>query len=183
MAAVVAQLVEQVASQKKELAYALLKIQVLEKRLRLQRIQKYGPSNEKLSNLQLELLEQESAVSQEEVVAESERTAPPPVTEQKKRKHPGRQTLPVDLPRVEQVIASTTEQCVCGKCGAETAAIGYEVSEVLDVEPARYFVEVTRREKLACKARPEQGVMAAPLAARIIDRSLVSDRVIIDTLV
>ena len=41
--------------------------------------------------------------------------------------------------------------------------IGYEVSEVLDVEPARYFVQVTKREKRACKSCPEQGVMAAPL--------------------
>jgi hypothetical protein len=42
-----------------ELAYSKLKIQVLEERLRLQRIEKYGPSSEKLSSLQLELLEQE----------------------------------------------------------------------------------------------------------------------------
>ena len=68
-----------------ELAYSKLKIQVLEERLRLQRIEKYGPSSEKLSNLQLELLEQEPGVSREEVVAESERKAPPPATERKKR--------------------------------------------------------------------------------------------------
>jgi transposase len=61
--------------------------------------------------------------------------------------------------------------------------IGYEVSEVLDVEPARYFVQVTKREKRACKACPEQGVAAAPLPIRIIDKSLVSDGVIIDTVV
>ena len=183
MAEVVAQLKEQVASQNRELEYARLKIQVLEERLRLVRIQKYGPSSEKLSNLQLELLEQEPGVSQQEVAAESERKAPPPATEQKKRKHPGRQTLPANLPRVERVIACTPEQCVCGNCGAETTVIGYEVSEVLDVEPARYFVQVTKREKRACKTCPEQGVTAATLPIRIIDKSLVSDRVIIDTVV
>jgi hypothetical protein len=160
-----------------------LKIQALEERLRLVRIQKYGPSSEKLSNLQLELLEQEPGVSQEEVAVESERKAPPPATEQKKRKHPGRQTLPANLPRVERVIACTPEQCVCGNCGAETTVIGYEVSEVLDVEPARYFVQVTKREKRACKTCPEQGVTAATLPIRIIDKSLVSDRVIINTVV
>src|SRR5665811_392581 len=42
-----------------EVAYSKLKIQVLEERLRLQRIEKYGPGSEKLSSLQLELLEQE----------------------------------------------------------------------------------------------------------------------------
>ncbi len=166
-----------------ELAYSKLKIQVLEERLRLQRIEKYGPSSEKLSSLQLELLEQEPGVSRQEVVAESQRPAPPPATERKKRPHPGRQTLPADLPRVERVIACTPEQCVCGNCGRDTTLIGYELSEVLNVEPARYFVEVTKREKRACKTCPEQGVMAAPLPDRIIDKSLVSDEVIINTVV
>ena len=183
-AEVIAQLEEQVASQKKELEYARLKIQLLEERLRLQRISKYGPGSEKLSSLQLELLEQEPGVSNQEVAAESEREASAPVSgTKKKRKHPGRQTLPAGLPRVERVISCTPEQCVCGNCGAETAVIGYEVSEVLDVEPARYFVQVTKREKRACKACPEHGVMAAHLPTRIIDKSLVSDGVIIDTVV
>src|ERR1700687_3290710 len=122
-----------------EAAYARLKIQVLEERLRLQRIEKYGPSSEKLSSLQLELLEQEPGVSRQEVVAESQRPATPPATERKKRPHPGRKTLPADLPRVERVIACTPEQCLCGNCGRDTTLIGYEVIEVLDVEPARYF--------------------------------------------
>jgi transposase len=167
-----------------EAAYSKLKIQVLEERLRLQRIEKYGPGSEKLSNLQLELLEQEPGVSSAEVAAESGREVlAPDSKEKKKRKHPGRQTLPADLPRVERIIACTPEQCVCGNCGGETNVIGYEVSEVLDVKPAEYFVQVTKREKRACKSCPERGVAAAPLPARIIDKSLVSDGVIIDTVV
>ena len=56
-----------------ELQHALLKNQVLEERLRLARIAKYGKASEKLSDLQLELLELEPGVSSEEVQAESER--------------------------------------------------------------------------------------------------------------
>ena len=175
---------KQLDTRSNELQYARLKIQLLEERLRLQRIAKYGPGSEKLSSLQLELLEQEPGVSNREVAAESEReVAAPASKEQKKRKHPGRQTLPANLPRVERVIACTAEQCVCGNCGAETTVIGYEVSEVLDVEPAKYFVAVIKREKRACKSCPEQGVTAAALPIRIIDKSLVSDGVIIDTVV
>ena len=49
------------------------------------------------------------------MAAETEREAPAPVSEAKKeRKHPGRQTLPADLSRVERVIALHAEQCVCG---------------------------------------------------------------------
>ena len=184
LAEINAQLKQQLDAATKELEYARMKIQLLEERLRLRRIEKYGPGSEKLSNLQLELLEQEPGVNNQEVAAESEREAHPPVSEaKKKRKHPGRQTLPADLPRVERVIVCTPEQCVCGNCAAETKVIGYEVSEVLDVEPARYFVQITKREKRACKACPEQGVAAAPLPVRIIDKSLVSDGVIIDTVV
>ncbi len=51
------------------------------------------------------------------------------------------------------------------------------------MEPARYFVRVTKREKRACERCERGGVAAAPLPARIIDKSLVSDRVVIDTLV
>jgi transposase len=170
-----------VVTYENRLQYAELKIQVLEERLRLQRIAKYGPGSEKLTKEQLELLELEPGVSNLEVEAESQRE---PVSAAPTRcKHPGRQSLPPDLPRVERVIPCTAEQCVCGHCGGETTVIGYEQSEQLDVEPATYFVLVTKREKRACKQCEEEGVATAPAPARIIEKSLVSDRVIVDTVV
>jgi transposase len=84
---------------------------------------------------------------------------------------------------VERVIACTPEQCVCGGCGQSTTLIGYEESEQLDVEPVKYFVLVTKREKRACKRCEERGVMAAPLPPRIIEKSLVSNQVIVDAIV
>ena len=172
---------QQLDSTQQRLQFAELKVQMLEEKLRLQRIAKYGPSSEKLATLQMELLEEEPGVSDEEVQAESQRERLP--STRNRRKHPGRQSLPANLPRVERVIACTPAQCVCGQCGAETAVIGYEESEHLDVEPPKYFVVVTKREKRACKSCEEQGVMAAPLPPRIIEKSLVSDRVVIDTLI
>jgi transposase len=168
-----------------ELQYARLKIQILEEHLRLRRIARYGPGSEKLSNLQLQLLEEEPGVTSEEVQAESQREALPKPDEKKRqrRAHPGRQTLPAHLPRVEKIIACTAEQCVCGQCGAETKVIGYDESEILNVKPAEYYVEVIKREKRACKQCEEQGVAMAPLPVRIIDKSLVSDRIVIDTIV
>jgi transposase len=81
------------------------------------------------------------------------------------------------------VIACAPEQCTCSACGQPTTVIGYDVSEQLDVEPAKYFVVVTKREKRACKHCEKGGVAAAPVAARIIDKSLVSDRMVINTVV
>jgi transposase len=164
------------------LKFAEYKVRVLEEKLRLIRIEKYGPGSEKLSDDQLELLELEPGVSSAEVEAESQRQQLQ-LPLKKARQHPGRQQLPAELPRVEQIIRCTADQCVCTKCGKETTIIGYESAEQLDVEPARYFVRVTKREKRACKECEEQGVQSAPLPARIIDKGLASDRVVIDAVV
>lgn len=175
-----------VAEQK--LQVAELQVQKLEEQLRLRRIEKYGPGSEKLSNLQLELLEGEPGVSDAEVQAESERpllngaVTEVLVREHTRRKHPGRQTLSPELPRVERVIPCPAEQCICQQCGQPTAVIGYEVSEQLEVEPAKYFVVVTKREKRACKCG-RNGVVTAPVPKRIIDKGLVSDGVVIDTII
>src|ERR1700726_2567401 len=164
------------------LKFAEYKNRVLEERLRLLRIEKYGPGSEKLSDAQLELLELEPGVSSAEVEAESER-GQLKLPLKGAKKHPGRQELPAHLPRIEKIIACTPEQCVCGNCGKENSVIGYQKSEQLDVKPAEYFVVVTKREKRACKACEEQGVECAPLPGRIIEKGLASDRVVIDTVV
>jgi len=169
---------------RRALALAHLQIQDLKGQLRLALIKKYGPGSEKLSDAQLNLLGLEPGVSNVEVQAESARgPLLTPANGQKRRKHPGRQELPAELPRVERVIACAPEQCTCSACGQPTAVIGYDVSEQLDVEPAKYFVVVTKREKRACKHCEESGVATAPAPVRIIDKGLVSDRVVIDTMV
>ena len=165
------------------LHYAELKIQVLEARLRLVRLAKYGPGSEKLSDAQLELLELEPGISVQEVQAESKRESLPRSTERSHRKHPGRQTLPADLRRVEVLVPCREEQRVCPQCGDERVVIGHEQSEQLDVEPAQYFVQVTKREKRACRQCEEQGVVTAAVPPRIIEKGLASDRVVIDTVV
>ena len=135
---------------KRQLHWAHLKIQVLEERLRLQRIQKYGPGSEKLSDVQLELLELEPGVSQSEVQAESVREPLPPQTRtQRQRLHPGRQELPANLPRVERVIECAPEQCQCSQCGQPTTVIGYESSEQLEVEPAKLSTAVVNQYLMA----------------------------------
>ena len=61
--------------------------------------------------------------------------------------------------------------------------IGYEESSQLDVEPAKYFVLVTKREKRACRSCEELGVFSAPLPPRIIEKCLASDRIVIETVI
>src|SRR5271165_7345412 len=86
------------------LRFAEYKVRVLEERLRLVLIEKYAPGSEKLSEAQLELLELEPGVSSAEVEAESQRDQLQ-LPLKAARNHPGRQQLPAELPRTEQVIA------------------------------------------------------------------------------
>jgi len=156
-----------------------VEIHLLQERLRKQRIGFLGPSSETLSDLQLELLaEQEPGATREEVEAESRRepilTAPP----RKRKPHPGRKPLPEHLPRVEEVITCETN---CTHCGGETRLIGYDLSEVLDREPAKWFVRITKREKRSCGKC--SAIQMPPLAPRIVEKGLASDRVVIETVI
>ena len=167
-----------IAMLERELQWAHLKIQVLEERLRQRRIQLLGPHSETLSDLQLELLaEEEPSATGEEVEAETRRE---PLPQKRERKpHPGRRPLAENLPRVEQLVPCPDVNCK--SCGAETSVIGYDESEQLDHEPARWFVRVVKREKRACG---KCSTIAMPaLEPRIVDKGLASDRVVIETVV
>jgi transposase len=89
--------------------------------------------------------------------------------------------LPENLPRVEEVVKCAEQ--TCRQCGAETAVIGYDESEQVDVQPARYFVRVTKREKRACRCCQGGTVTMPPLAPRIVEKGLASDRVVVETVV
>jgi transposase len=180
-----------IATLERELQWANLtiekrdvQIRLLEERLRQQRIQVLGPHSETLSDLQLELLaEEEPSATRDEVEAEAQRE---PIVKPKgeRKPHPGRKPLPETLPRIEQVIVCADANCKT--CGATTSVIGYDESEVLDREPAHWFVLVTKREKRACTACSSNGrpsIMMPALEPRIVEKGLASDAVVIETVV
>ena len=159
---------------------------------------RYGAKGEKLSTLQLDLLDLEPGVSAKEVELEAGQTDPAALvpeeagtdsnTKGSARKrygkaHPGRGELPAHLPRVEWVLECTPEECRCGQCGKEKKLIGWDVSETLDLKPLEFFVVQTKRAKYACPACPEEGVQQPALPSRIIDRGLCEDRVVIEVMV
>src|SRR5258708_16454682 len=81
---------KQLDTTKSELQYARLKIQVLEEHLRLRRIAKYGPGSEKLSNLQLQLLEEEPGVSRQRLRRRANASRCPRLETTRKRRSGGR---------------------------------------------------------------------------------------------
>jgi transposase len=87
-----------------------------------------------------------------------------------KRPRAGRQPLPTDLPRI--VHRHEPASCQCDQCGQALSLIGEDVSEQLDVEPARFFVHRHIRPQYAC--RTCETVTAAPVAPAIIDGGMAA---------
>jgi transposase len=73
----------------------------------------------------------------------------------------GAKALPEHLERREVVVPVPPEQSTCPCCGQERTPIGEEVSQRLELEPARFFVLVEKRPKLSC-AKCKEGVVSAP---------------------
>jgi len=94
------------------------------------------------------------------------------------RKKPGRKPLPKELPRIEVVHDLTEEEKLCA-CGCIKSRIGEEVSEKLDIIPAKIQVIRNIRLKYACKncegVESEEGaVTIAPLPPQIIPQGIAT---------
>jgi transposase len=175
-------LIETLAHRAKEADRLEQEVRLLREMLRLERLKKYGPKSEKLSEEQVELLELEPGVHVQEVEKESGVSSGR--KKLLKREHAGRNALPDHLPRREEIIAVEGEERLCVCCGEERCRIGYEEKEVLDMEPARYFVRVIKREKLACRKCPEGGVVTAAAGGpKIVEKGKLSDAVVVDVLI
>jgi transposase len=84
-----------------------------------------------------------------------------------------RKKLPAHLERVEVVIEPDVATCeACGS--AERVKLGEDVSERLDIIPARFRVIVTRRPRYACAACRE-GVVQASAPPHLIEAGIATE--------
>src|SRR6266545_8311868 len=91
-----------------------------------------------------------------------------------------RGSLPVHLPRIEIMVDLDDKTCPC--CQGELHRIGEDKSERLDMVPAQFRVVVTRRPKYACRSC-EDGVLQAPVPARLIEGGLPTEATVAQVLV
>jgi len=148
-------------------------VSVLLEQIRYLRQQLFGRQSEKLpansTTMQLPLFD----------MPEPEHIEPAKmVVEAHERKKPGRKPLPPELPRVTIVHDLPEEEKVCG-CGCQMSRIGEEVSEQLDIIPAKIQVLRHIRPQYACRACEgveDDGatVRIAPPAPQIIPKSMAS---------
>ncbi|KJV04940.1 transposase, partial [Methylocucumis oryzae] len=117
------------------------KIEALTHELAHLRRIRFGVKSETLSPLQQDVFEETLETDLSAIDAEIEQLQddqPGDTVAKPKRPRAGRQSLPEHLPRIEH--RHEPESCTCGQCGKDLVKIGEDVTEQLDVEPAKFFV-------------------------------------------
>ena len=147
---------------------AELKIQALTLELLHHRRMRFAAKSEALSADQRQLFDE--SWSEDASALETEVEQLEPAERKKPRVRAGRQPLPDHLPRIEH--RHEPASCQCGQCGSDLVKIGEDVSEQLDVEPARFFVHRHIRPQYAC--RRCETVTAEPVPPAIIDGGMAA---------
>jgi len=139
---------------------------------RLRRIQ-FGVKNETLSPLQRDIFAETLATDIAAIEVELEQLTAVELcatVAKPKRPRAGRQPLPEHLPRIEH--RHEPESCTCGQCGNDLVKIGEDITEQLDVEPAKFFVHRHIRPQYAC--RQCETMTAAPIPPAVIDGGMTA---------
>jgi transposase len=156
-----------------EIARKDFKIEALTHELAYYRRIRFGAKNEALSVLQRDVFEETWNTDVSAIAAEIEQLAdglPSDSTAKPKRPRAGRQPLPDHLPRIEH--RHEPESCTCGQCGKALVMIGEDITEQLDVEPAKFFVHRHIRPQYACRSC--ETITAAPIPPAVIDGGMAA---------
>ena len=138
--------------------------------IRLARHQRFGASSEKAPG-QGELFDEAEDTVNEGEQIEPEELAPSSETKPKK-KSVSRKPLPAQLPRIRNVIELPEDERVC-PCGCQLTEIGEDVSEQLEIIPAKLRVIEHVRKKYACKSC-EETIKTAPTANILLPKAIAS---------
>lgn len=98
------------------------------------------------------------------------------------RKQPVRKPAPPELPRIENPIAVPEPDRACPRCGKERTCVGHDITEVIDLVPAKVIVRQDKREKLACDDC-EGELVRAPKVDKVVDGGKYGDALEADILV
>ena len=134
---------------------------------------RFSTKSEVLAPLQRDVFEETWNTDMSAIEAEVEQLQddqPGDTVARPKRPRAGRQPLPAHLPRIEH--RHEPEFCTCGQCGKNLVKIGEDVSEQLDVEPAKFFVHRHIRPQYACRVC--ETIKAAPIPPAVIDGGLAA---------
>jgi transposase len=150
-----------------------LKIGALTHELAYYRRIRFSRKNESLAPLQRDVFEETwntdiSAIDEEVEQLRNDQACD--TVARPKRPRAGHQALTMHLPSIEH--RHEPESCACGHCGKALVKIGEDVTDQLDVEPAKFFVHRHIRPQYACRAC--ETMTAAPIPPAVIDGGLAA---------
>ena len=108
----------------------------------------------------------------------AEQKTPAPEKESRKGRHPGRAKPAAHLERVEVPNPVPPALRICPLCGTEMETVGHTRCEILNVIPARVFVEVRVDERVACPR--DDTIVSAPTPPAIVGRGKLRDALIVE---
>jgi len=155
---------------------------------------KFGAKTERMNAEQREIFEETLAADQASLEAQLALLQGTPkgdtpgagAPDKQPRRQPKREPLPPHLPRVDQRIEPEDTHCPTPECGQPMVRVGEDISERLDIVPAKFFVQRQIRGKWACRccqllvqepaapqvfdnARPTPGLQAHTAISRFVD--------------
>jgi transposase len=161
-------LVENLSAENQQYKHQVL---TLQEQLNLAIARRYAASSEKIPAEQLRLFDEAELEVETHLPEQEDEQGSVTVPEHKRRKR-GRKKLPDTLPRVDVVHELAEADRICPHDGAILTEIGEDVSEQLDIIPAKIQVLRHIRKKYACQCG--QCIKTAPLPAQAIPKSLAS---------
>lgn len=168
---------------------ATLKAMLLAERVRSERLMqiikelqrhRFGRRAERLPEDQMLLALEDVEQGEAGAAAQTEETSPTERATAARKRRMNRGSLPAHLPRIDVIVDIDDKTCPC--CQGQMHRIGEDVSERLDILPARFRVLVTQRPKYACRSC-EEGVVQAPAPARLIEGGIPTKATVAHVLV
>ncbi len=141
--------------------------------LRLARHRRFGAASEKAPG-QGELFDEAENENESDLSTDAndsgQETAEKPTSTKKPR--PTRKPLPASIPRIRNVIELSEQERECS-CGCQLTEIGEDISEQLDIVPAKLRVIQHVRKKYACKSC-EEAIRTAPCANTLLPKAIAT---------
>jgi transposase len=176
---------QELARRDREIASALVKIDKLNFEVARLKRWKFDARTEAMTTQQRLLFAEtmiEDEASLQAQLAELQRSLPElPKTPQAPRAKPRRQALPEHLERVEHRHEPEDTTCPNADCGQPMKRIGEDVSEKLDIVPAKFFVHRHIYGKWACRCC--QQIRQEPAEPDVVDGGIPASGLVAHTLI
>jgi len=169
---------KRIGSQAQAIKWRDAKIESITFQLARLKAWKFGAKTERMNAEQRDIFEETLAADQasleEQLAALRAGTPDTPQgdapAKDKQRRQPKREALPEHLPRVDTRVEPEDTRCPTPECGQPMERVGEDVSERLDIVPAKFFVQRQIRGKWACKCC--QLLLQEPAAPQVFDNAL-----------